>query len=150
MENNINKMTLIISADTKNQAFARSVVAAFCTELNPTVSELNDIKTAVSEAVTNCIVHAYENDNSKDITITGIIDGCELTVQIADEGKGIKDIEQAIQPFFTTKEGEERSGMGFTVMQTFMDKVEVFSALNKGTTVVMKKLISREGEVIDA
>lgn len=150
MEKNINKMTLTISADTKNQAFARSVVAAFCTELNPTVSELNDIKTAVSEAVTNCIVHAYENDNSKDITITGIIDGCELTVQIADEGKGIKNIEQAIQPFFTTKEGEERSGMGFTVMQTFMDKVEVFSALNKGTTVVMKKLISREGEVIDA
>ena len=131
---NKNLMSLTILADTKNQAFARSVVAAFCTELNPTITELNDIKTAVSEAVTNCIVHAYENKNQDNkIVIEGIIEDQIITVKISDFGKGISNIEQAMQPFFTTKDGEERSGMGFTVMKTFMDSLEVYSELNKGT-----------------
>lgn len=148
---NKNIMSLTILADTKNQAFARSVVAAFCTELNPTITELNDIKTAVSEAVTNCIVHAYENKNQDNkIVIEGIIENQSITVKISDFGKGIANIEQAMQPFFTTKDGEERSGMGFTVMKTFMDSLEVYSELNKGTQIVMKKSIAIGDEVVNA
>ncbi len=148
---NKNLMSLTILADTKNQAFARSVVAAFCTELNPTITELNDIKTAVSEAVTNCIVHAYENKNKDNkIVIEGIIEDQIITVKISDFGKGISNIEQAMQPFFTTKDGEERSGMGFTVMKTFMDSLEVYSELNKGTQIVMKKSIAIGDEVVNA
>ncbi len=148
---NKNLMSLTILADTKNQAFARSVVAAFCTELNPTITELNDIKTAVSEAVTNCIVHAYENKNQDNkIVIEGIIEDQIITVKISDFGKGISNIEQAMQPFFTTKDGEERSGMGFTVMKTFMDSLEVYSELNKGTQIVMKKSIAIGDEVVNA
>lgn len=148
---NKNIMSLTILADTRNQAFARSVVAAFCTELNPTITELNDIKTAVSEAVTNCIVHAYDDNNfNNKIVIEGIIEEQIITVKITDFGKGISNIEQAMQPFFTTKDGEERSGMGFTVMKTFMDTLEVYSELNKGTQIVMKKTIANGNEVVNA
>lgn len=137
-----NEMTLTIKAQSQNEAFARSAVAAFCTQLDPTLEEINDIKTAVSEAVTNSIVHAYQRDESQDIVIFVAIDEKELTITVSDTGAGIANINQALQPFFTTKPQEERSGMGFTVMQAFMDELEVTSIVDKGTTVYMTKKIS--------
>lgn len=133
-----NYMNLKISALSKNEAFARSVVGAFCIELNPTIDEITDIKTAVSEAVTNCIVHAY-NYNDGEIEINAEIDGSTVHIEIKDTGAGISDIEKARQPFFTTKPDEERSGMGFTVMESFMDTLEVSPNVPSGTIVKMSK-----------
>ena len=127
-----------IKAVGKNEAFARSVVGAFCTELNPTIDEISDIKTAVSEAVTNCVVHAY-NYGEGEIEIIAEIDGRCLHIEIKDQGVGIENINQARQPFFTTKPNEERSGMGFTVMESFMDSLDVFPNSPKGTVVKMSK-----------
>lgn len=131
-----------------NESFARSAVAAFCAQLDPTVEQINDIKTAVSEAVTNCIVHGYR-DTFGIIYITATIADNVLTVKIADKGVGIEDVGKAMQPLFTTDPNGERAGIGFAVMQTFMDSLKVKSSVGKGTRVVMtKKILPREHNVI--
>lgn len=124
----------------ENEAFARVVIAAFAAQLSPTVSELADIKTAVSEAVTNAIVHGYEGRRGI-VTLRAHIDGTLLTIDVTDKGKGIADIQRAMEPFFTTHPEQERSGMGFAVMQTFMDDLSVTSSPGHGTSVRMKKRI---------
>lgn len=129
----------------RNQAFARDAVAAFCLELNPTLSALSDVKTAVSEAVTNCTVHAYRGCSGL-ITVECEIEDNTLHIKISDEGKGIDDINQAVQPFFTSAPTDERSGMGFTIMQTFMDEFKVSSEKDKGTVVCMSKTFNAEVE----
>lgn len=135
-----NKMELKFLSKSQNESFARTVIAAFAAQLDPTIEEIADIKTAVSEAVTNCIIHGYEN-KIEDIILRAYINGHKLTIEVIDEGKGIDDIEKAMQPLFTTKPDEERAGMGFTVMQTFMDELEVNSTPGKGTVVKMVKYI---------
>ncbi|HEY8423604.1 MAG TPA: anti-sigma F factor [Clostridia bacterium] len=135
-----NEMTLIIPALSKNEAFARSAVAAFAVELNPSIEEINDIKTAVCEAVTNSIVHGYDKKEGY-ITIKAKIIGRVLHIEISDNGVGIQDIEKARQPYFTTKPDEERTGMGFTVMETFMDTLDVLPNENGGVKVIMTKTI---------
>ncbi len=141
----MNEMKLYIPARSENEVFARNVVAAFALPLNPTLSELSDVKTAVSEAVTNCIVHGYR-DREGEIQITCRTEGRRLHIEISDSGRGIGDVEQALQPFFTTLEDEERSGMGFTIMQTFMDEFSVRSKPNEGTTVTMTKCFAPEAD----
>lgn len=136
-----NQMTLVVDAKTKNDSFVRMCVAAFCVELNPTLSQINDIKTAVSEAFTNSVVHGYENRDDGKVTIAVGLFGKELYVSVIDNGKGIADIEQARKPFFTSKPEQERSGMGFTVMETFMDNLVVKSNEGGGLIVHMKKTI---------
>ncbi|MBO5200819.1 MAG: anti-sigma F factor [Clostridia bacterium] len=137
----LNKFTMTIPSRSANEAFARMVLAAFAVALDPTVEEISDIKTAVSEAVTNCIVHAYPNTIGN-IYITGeILEGRVVKIKIRDRGRGIENVEQAMEPLFTTG-GEERAGLGFAVMQSFMDSVKVSSRLGRGTTVIMKKKIS--------
>ncbi|AEM78689.1 stage II sporulation protein AB (anti-sigma F factor) [Thermoanaerobacter thermohydrosulfuricus] len=135
-----NMMELKFLSKSQNESFARTVVAAFAAQLDPTIEEIADIKTAVSEAVTNCIIHGYENKIGI-ITIKAFISGNKITIEVIDEGKGIDDIEKAMQPLFTTRLEEERAGMGFTVMQTFMDELEVESTPGKGTLVRMTKYI---------
>ena len=122
----------------ENEALARVVIAAFMTRLNPTLEERSDVKTAVSEAVTNSIVHGYGDEMGK-IILEGKIDGDLLQVSIVDSGIGIENVKRAREPLFTTKPEEERSGMGFTFMEVFMDDLKVFSDRDKGTTIVMKK-----------
>lgn len=134
-----NQATIIFKAKSVNEYFARAAVAAFIMQLNPTVEQMNDVKTAVSEAVTNCIVHAYANKEEL-IEISCGIKGKELHISITDTGKGISDIEKAMQPFYTTCPQEERSGMGFTVMETFMDSLAVRHNTPKGTVVTMTKV----------
>jgi stage II sporulation protein AB (anti-sigma F factor) len=133
-----NEMKLEIVSKSENESFARSVVGAFASQLDPTIEEKADVKTAVSEAVTNAVIHGYE-DTQGTIIIKAIIKDSLLTVEVIDSGKGIEDIETARQPLYTSKPELERSGMGFTVMETFMDSVEVYSELGKGTRVVMTK-----------
>jgi len=143
MENNYsmvkNTMKLTIPAISQNESFARSVVAAFFSQLNPTMEQIEDLKTAVSEAVTNCIVHGYEGEQKGNIEICCTIEDSQLVVEIDDNGKGIDDVKQAMQPFFTTNTSGERSGMGFTVMQAFCDNVQVTS--NNGTKVKLTKKV---------
>lgn len=134
----MNEMQLKFLARSENEVFARNAVAAFALPLNPSLSELSDIKTAVSEAVTNCIVHGYGGKDGW-ITIVCQIEGESLHIEISDGGKGIENIEQALTPFFTTLPGEERSGMGFTIMQTFMSDFSVESKAGEGTRVKMSK-----------
>ena len=141
-----NYMKLEIAALSENESFARSAVAAFALPLNPSFSELSDIKTAVSEAVTNCIVHAYSGKGEQEKIVIDCFtekteNGGVLHIGVEDFGKGIEDVEQALSPFFTTLENEERSGMGFTIMQTFMSEFSVKSEPNKGTRIEMKKKI---------
>lgn len=136
MENYLNMKFL---SNPENVAFSRSTVSAFCLSLDPSVEELNDVKTAVSEAVTNSIVHGYENKKTKIIEITVKCEGDSVEIEIVDHGVGIPDVDRAMEPFFTTKPNEERSGMGFTIMQTFTDSVSVTS--KEGETRV--KLIKR-------
>lgn len=133
-----NKMKLTFLSLSENEMFARSVVSCFALQINPSVSDISDIKTAVSEAVTNCIVHGYPNGVGE-ITIECQIEGNSLHINVFDNGVGIENVERAIEPFYTTKEDEERSGMGFTIMQSFMDKVEVSSKKGEGTKVYMLK-----------
>lgn len=135
-----NYMRLECEAISENEIFARNTVAFFSLPLEPSVGELSDIKTAVSEAVTNCIVHAYAGKGGK-IRIECRIEENALHIKIEDEGCGIGDVREAIQPFFTTLPDEERSGMGFTIMQTFMTDFKVESVLGKGTVVTMSKTI---------
>ena len=139
-----NYMKLEIAALSENESFARSAVAAFALPLNPSFSDLSDIKTAVSEAVTNCIVHAYKGGDGKiliECRIEKALHGGILHIDITDYGCGIEDVEEAIAPFFTTLESDERSGMGFTVMQTFSTFFKVESKLGVGTRVSMQKAV---------
>ena len=138
-----NEMKLEIVSKSNNEAFARITVAAFAAQLDPTIEEIADIKTAVSEAVTNSIIHGYENGEGK-ITIKAKISENTIYIEISDLGKGIEDVETAKQPFYTSKPDLERSGMGFTIMESFMDEVKVESIVGLGTKVSMKKKIKKE------
>lgn len=140
MINYQNDMTITFSAKSENEAFARNVVAIFCVALDPTVEWISDIKTAVSEAVTNCVVHAYPQQ-SGDVTVKVKIDSDTVHIEVIDSGIGIEDVEKARQPFYTTKPQDERSGMGFTVMESFMDGVTVEKNPKGGTIVKMSKRI---------
>ena len=135
----INQMRLEFLSLPENESFARVAVSAFAVQLNPTLDVLADIKTAVSEAVTNAIVHGYENEPGTVTIVSSLRSDGVLEVSVSDQGRGIADIQQAMQPFFTTQPEKERSGMGFSVMQTFMDRVTVESAPGEGTTVRMQK-----------
>ena len=136
-----NAMEVIFDAKSENESFARVTAAAFCTRLDPTVEEIADIKTAVSEAVTNSIVHGYEGIEGK-ITLKVSLVGQEVRIEVHDDGIGIENVEQAMEPLYTTA-GGERAGLGFAVMQSFTDKLRVQSLPGKGTTVVMEKTIRR-------
>ena len=143
MENKTNKMHLIFDAKSVNEAFARMTVMAFMADMNPTIDELEDVKTAVSEAVTNAIIHGY-NDESKQVELSCVREGQKLTVVVEDKGVGIPDVEEARQPFYTTKPEQERSGMGFAFMEAFMDEIHVVSKVGEGTQVTMTKYIVRD------
>ena len=160
-----NEMEITFDAISDNEAFARVAVAAFVTHLNPTLEELSDIKTAVSEAVTNAIIHGYENihgysrsDGGRPadeiihegkVTIHCVLDKDLLHIDVSDQGIGMEDIDQAMEPLFTTRPELERSGMGFAFMEAFMDELEVESAPNQGTTIHMTKKIG-VGDWIDS
>ena len=137
-----NEMKISFLSRSSNESFARATVAAFEAQLDPTIDELADIKTAVSEAVTNCIVHAYQDGLGMIYITAKLFDNGKIVIQIRDKGCGIEDIPQAMEPLFTTA-GEERAGLGFAVMQSFMDKLKVKSQKGKGTTVTMEKTIIR-------
>ena len=142
----MNEMYLKFLSRSENEVFARNVVAAFALPLSPTLSELSDVKTAVSEAVTNCIVHGYRGTEGW-IELTCRTEDGVLHIEIADSGRGIADIGRALTPFYTSLPEEERSGMGFTIMQTFMSDFSVASEAGKGTTVRMsKKMGARAAE----
>ena len=126
---------------SENESFARVCVASFVTQLEPTMEDIDDIKTAVSEAVTNCIVHGYGSDEKGKIVIECTLKENKAVISVEDFGRGIEDVQQAMEPLFTTQPEEERSGMGFTVMETFMDGIKVTSQVGKGTKVVMTKEI---------
>lgn len=138
-----NELRFTFFSRSSNESFARVAVSAFVAQLDPTIEELNDIKTAVSEAVTNCIVHGYKNTFGKIYIRVSINDNREVTVSVRDRGCGIPDIKQAMEPLFTTG-GEERAGLGFAVMESFTDKLRVRSTIGKGTTVTMKKVLSNK------
>lgn len=136
-----NEMTLEFESRSENESFARTVVAAFCTRLDPTLEELADIKTAVSEAVTNSIIHGYAHREGR-IQVNCRIEGRTIHVRISDQGIGIPDIEQAREPMYTTRPEWERSGMGFAFMEAFMDELEIQSEPDCGTTIIMSKTIA--------
>lgn len=137
-----NKFTMTLPARSTNESFARACISAFASQLDPTIEEINDIKTAVSEAVTNCIVHAYKEKAIGKIYITAILnDNNSIKVTIRDRGCGIENVEKAMEPLYTSV-GGERAGLGFAVMESFMDSIKVKSAVGKGTTVTMLKKIS--------
>ena len=136
-----NEMKLEFVSKTNNEAFARIAVAAFVSQLDPTIDELSDIKTAVSEAVTNSIIHGYEDEEGI-VKITAKLFGNNIEIEVSDNGKGISNIEEARKPLYTSKPNMERSGMGFTIMESFMDYVTVESAVGLGTKVTMKKKIT--------
>lgn len=133
-------MRLQFSACPENEQFARMVITAYLMDRNPTLDELEDVKTAVSEAVTNAIIHGYE-DADGEVTLTCTKAGAQITVTVADQGKGIEDIDRAREPFYTTKPEAERSGMGFSFMEAFMDELQIESSSGTGTTVTMKKTL---------
>ena len=137
-----NYIKLEFPSKSANEAFARSAVAAFAAQLDPTMDELGDIRTAVSEAVTNAIVHAYPEEMGVIWLRARILRGDTLELVVKDKGRGIPDVQQAMQPLYSTG-GDERSGMGFTIMESFMDKLQVRSAPGKGTTVTMKRQIRK-------
>jgi len=139
-----NYINLTFPSRSCNEAFARSAIAAFASQLDPTLDELGDVKTAVSEAVTNCIVHAYPDCVGEIQLRAWIVEGNTLMIQIRDRGVGIEDLDKAREPMFTTG-GCERSGMGFTIMQTFMNELKILSQPGKGTTVRMKRILGRRG-----
>lgn len=142
--NNYMKMT--IAGYSKNESLARMCVAAFASQLDPTIEEISDIKSAVSEAVTNCIVHAYP-DSIGEITLQlRVVNGDSLYIKIKDNGVGIADVKKAMEPLFTTSPETERAGLGFAVMESFMDKLSVRSKIGKGTTVTMVKRLNGRNE----
>lgn len=138
-----NSMRLEFSSVSENESFARVAVAAFVSQLDPTMAELTDIKTVVSEAVTNAIIHGYESDPSQKVVIETVIEGNQVEITISDTGVGMDDIEAARQPLFTSKPELERSGMGFTIMENFMDSVEITSTPGVGTTVKLVKRLKK-------
>lgn len=150
-----NVLRMEFSAVAQNEGFARSAAAAFVMPLDPTVEELTEIKTAVSEAVSNCIIHGYgsrvadpKEAGTPTVTMECTLEkGGKLTIKIKDEGVGIEDVPKAMEPLFTTGDEEERSGMGFTVMESFMDKLKVISERGKGTTVIMTKQLDILGDI---
>ena len=143
-----NSMELKFCACSENEAFARTCVASFCLGLNPSVDDLNDIKTAVSEAVTNCVVHAYPNKKG-DVFVSAKIDDGVLTVCVADNGVGIDNFDKAKEAFYTTKPKEERSGLGFTIMESFMDKMVVEKNGDKGVKVTLvKRIVKKEKSLV--
>lgn len=135
-----NEMKVSFDARSINEGFARITVAAFITDMNPTLDEISDVKTAVSEAVTNAIIHGYDSPEEK-VELSCRIEGNEIEIVVEDSGKGIPDVEKAREPFYTTKPELERSGMGFAFMEAFMDEVQVISCVDKGTRVLMRKKI---------
>lgn len=138
----INEMTLSFLSRSSNESFARATVAAFVSQLDPTIDELADIKTAISEAVTNCIVHAYQDGIGMIYITAKIFENGRIVLKVRDKGCGIQNIPQAMEPLYTTA-GGERAGLGFAVMQSFMDKLKVTSRMGNGTTVTMEKMIIR-------
>ncbi len=140
-----NEMKLEFISKSSNEAFARIAVAAFASQLDPTIEELADIKTAVSEAVTNCIIHGYDNKQGI-VKIAAKLKENEIIIVISDKGKGIENIDVAKEPLYTTKPNLERSGMGFTIMESFMDSMKVESVLGLGTKVTMSKIIKPKEE----
>ena len=140
-----NCVRLEFPSKSANEAFARSAVAAFAAQLDPTLEELGDIKTAVSEAVTNAIVHAYPEEMGVIVLRARILRGDTLELTVKDRGRGIPDVQKAMEPLYSTG-GDDRSGMGFTIMESFMDKLRVRSAPGKGTTVVMRRALARRQE----
>ncbi len=143
----LNGFVCTLPAKSVNEGFARGIISSFCAQLDPTVEEICDMKTAISEAVTNCIVHAYkdeQDEKKKKITVKGeYYDDGLLIVSVKDNGCGIEDVQQAIQPMYSGAGTEERSGMGFSIMQCFTDKMNVRSGKGKGTTVTLKKYIGK-------
>lgn len=140
-----NEMKLEFISKSSNEAFARVTIAAFASQLDPTIEELADIKTAVSEAVTNSIIHGYDKKQGI-VKIMAKLTENEIIIEISDKGKGIENIDVAKEPLYTTKPNLERSGMGFTIMESFMDKMEVESILGLGTKVTMSKIIKKKQE----
>ncbi|RDU35000.1 anti-sigma F factor [Neobacillus piezotolerans] len=138
-----NEMNLKFMALSQNESFARVTVAAFIAQLDPTMDQLTEIKTVVSEAVTNAIIHGYDNDPNGIVYIDVAIEAESVEITIKDKGNGIADIEEARQPLFTTKPELERSGMGFTIMENFMDEVDIHSEQGKGTEIRLRKNLSR-------
>ncbi len=143
-----NEMSLEFLSKSCNEAFARITIAAFAAQLDPTIEELADIKTSVSEIVTNSIIHAYETIDGI-IKIHSYIENNCITIEIQDSGKGIEDIEEARKPLYTSKAELERSGMGFTIVESFMDSLKVESIVGLGTKVTMKKMIKKEENTLD-
>ena len=139
-----NEMKVEFDSVSANEAFARVTIAAFMAQMNPSMEEVADVKTAVSEAVTNAIIHGYGGEVHK-ITISGVIEEQRLSLEIADQGIGIEDVKKAMEPLYTSRPELERSGMGFLFMEAFMDEVHVTSKPGEGTTVVMKKKIGQHG-----
>ena len=140
-----NEMKLEFISKSTNESFARITIAAFAAQLDPTIEELADIKTAVSEAVTNCIIHGYENRLGV-VKMSAKLHDDEIEIEISDHGKGIANIEMAKEPLYTTKPNLERSGMGFTIMESFMDSVKIESVVGLGTKVTMTKKIKKISE----
>jgi stage II sporulation protein AB (anti-sigma F factor) len=136
-----NFMTLQFASKSENESFARIAVAAFVSQLDPNMNELTDIKTVVSEAVTNSIIHGYDNKPDGIVTIHARIEGDTVFIVVEDSGKGIEDLELARQPLYTSKPELERSGMGFTIIENFMDEMDVSTGVGRGTTIKMKKRI---------
>ena len=146
MKQDTNEMEIIFDSCSENEGFARVAVASFMTQLNPTLEEVADVKTAVSEAVTNAVIHGYNQEIHK-IYIRCVTAGHALEIEVRDEGKRIENIEEAMQPMFTTMPEQDRSGMGFAFMEAFMDSVEVESEPGKGTRVKMKKTVGKGREI---
>lgn len=144
-DNFTNEMKIEFISKSSNEAFARIAVAAFASQLDPTIEELADIKTAVSEAVTNSIIHGYDKKQGI-VKIISKLKENEIIIEISDKGKGIENIDEAKEPLYTTKPNLERSGMGFTIMESFMDKMEIESILGLGTKVTMSKIIKPKTE----
>ena len=142
----INKMQLKLPALSANEGMARAAVAAFCAQLDPVAVEIADVKCAVSEAVTNCIVHAYKNNGGTIYINVSLLEGGVAKIEIKDKGCGIEDVKEARQPLFTTDAASERSGMGFTVMESFTDCLRVTSKPGKGTSVTMFKSFGERGD----
>lgn len=139
-----NQMELTFLSGSENEAFARMVISAFLVRMNPTLSLISEVRTAVSEAVTNAVVHAYKDHTNGMIVLRAAVDDMRIYIEVEDFGCGILDIEQAMQPFFTTQPDQERTGMGFSLMMSFMDGVKVESAPGSGTKIMMTKMIGDE------
>lgn len=142
----LNEIRFTMPSLSVNEGTARAVVSSFVVQADPTVEELSDIRTAVSEAVTNAVVHGYRRSTGKIELTVKLLAGREIYIKIRDKGCGIADVKQAMEPLFTTAPEEERSGLGFSVMESFTDRLSVKSALGKGTTVIMRKRLGKNGD----